>query len=129
MKKESNPPPVLPRPNPPPAPPASDGYRKLGSLFVPESVTETQPIVNWFATEMERQLAAAKHKDSPAHWRSTDVFSLKKRLWDCRANLNAATNENPTQVLQEAAAMANVLLMIADWYESRLVILDIDGTE
>lgn len=107
-----------------------DGYRKLGSIFVPESVTETMPIVLWFATDhMERLLAQNKHKDAPKIWRSTDVHSLTRRMDDAVRNLKHATNDNPLQVASEAAEVANCALMIADWYESRLALMDIDGTE
>jgi hypothetical protein len=120
----ANPPPQGPKS--PPGPPP-EGYKKVGHLIVPKTVSKASHIVQWLAAEMERQLAATEHKDNPETWRTQDVWGLFQRLDEARRNLRLATEDkdNLDKVLPEAANVAIAAMRIADWFEHRITMMEI----
>jgi hypothetical protein len=111
--------------------PIPEGYKQVGNLVVPKTVSKSAHIVQWLAAEMERQLAAREHKDNPETWRMLDGHSLFKRLDEARRNLRLATGDkdNLDKILPEAANVAIAAMCIADWYEYRITMAEISHIE
>lgn len=74
--------------------------------------TKPRPEVKWFAKQMERKLIANDHKP---HWHREETEWLLHRLVEeVKELLNAVYMEPTVNIIDEAADVANIAMMIAD---------------
>lgn len=80
----------------------------------------------WFSQRMEEKLRANDHK---GHWSECDMIYLRSRIKEELEELENAlggeglhryTSEEATQIVKEAADVANFCLMIADNVRSKI---------
>jgi hypothetical protein len=90
-------------------------WNKLGEIEAEAPDTEPlilRPVVVWFARAMERKLRENDHKPG---WRGEDAGALLERVDDEIDELKRAVGVRPPLVvLDEAADVANMAMMVAD---------------
>lgn len=94
----------------------------------------TGEIVLWFAGEMEKKLAANRHKGDAEAWRKDSPMDLHARvedetleLWEAICDYtNAEVKERAMleRIIREAADVANFAMMIADQAQQALGVND-----